>query len=374
MKNLETSPHTKREKHSSTPLKNLLKTLCFLALCIIIFLGLNHIYRIPYEKDSHMEETVQRYNAIYKEPENTWDGVILGTSITDRGWVAPTAWHNYGITIYPLSTDSQPIILSTNILDEVRKRQDIRLVVLELHGITSSAFNTKEPHVRRVTDNLHSTAARISASNHVLSFTNDHLGEESNLKDLDIWSLYFPFIKYHSRMDLTLEDLTSPVNKLKGVFTKKNLAFKSKAQKYPEVTAECAELTQTQIDFLDEIIEYVEKNDLEILFLSIPSGHKQSAQKEVNAALDYVAQKGYPSLNMNTEEIYEEISLDFSSDFYNKKHMNSMGAKKTTAYLSRYIAEHFDLEDKRGQEAYADWDKAYELYTDFYNTGWSKKQ
>lgn len=372
VKKLETTPHKTNRKHLDPRIANLIKALCFLALCTVLFLGLNLIYRMPYEKGSHMEETVQRYNALYKEKKNTWDGVILGTSITDRGWAAPAAWHDHGFTIYPLSTDSQPIVLSANILDEVRKRQNIRLVVLELHGITSSALNAKEVSARRVTDNLHSTQARIAACSHLFSFTNEHFGTESRLKDTDIWSMYFPFIKYHSRTDLTLEDLTSPTNEMMGVVTKKSLAFKSKPQAYPDITDESVPLTKAQTDFLDEITNYADENALEILFLSIPSGHKQSAQKEVNGALDYVAQKGYATLNMNTEEIYKEIGLDFSTDFYNKKHMNSMGAKKTTAYLSRYIAEHFDLEDKRGQEAYADWDKAYELYADFYRTGWSE--
>lgn len=352
-------------------MKNFLKTLVFLLLCAGIFLGLNYVYGIPYENGTHMQETVKTYNGLYNEPENTWDGVILGTSITDRAWVAPTAWNEYGMTIYPLATDSQPINLSTDILDEVRKRQDIKLVVLELHGILG--MNAGEIRVRRVTDNMQSTIARIKTVNHALAFAEENFGEESKLKDVDVLSLYFPFIKYHSRTDLRKDDFTHPGNETKGAVVAKKLAFRSKPQKTPTLSTACGTLTETQTAFLDEFMEYADENGLEILFLSIPSGHKTAQQEVVNAALDYVAKKGYSTLNMNTEEVYEEIQLDFSTDLYNKKHLNSLGAQKTTKYLSRFIHENFDLTDKRGQEAYQSWDDAYETYMNIFNTEWAKK-
>lgn len=337
-----------------------------------IFFGLNHIYRIPYEKGSHMEEDVKSFNSLYKEPKNTWDGVILGTSITDRAWVAPNAWAEYGMTIFPLCTDSQPIILSASILDEVRKRQDIKLVVLELHGILS--MNPQTVRVRRVTDNLHSDLARIQAVHTAYRFARDNYGENAGISSSDLWDLLFPFIKYHSRTDLKIEDFTSPVNEVKGAFVAEKLAFRSKPRSYPKVSKDCGTLNQIQLDFLDDFMEYCDTHDLEVLFLSIPSGHNRKNQETVNAALDYAAKRGYPTLNMNTSEVYTEINLDFSTDFYNKKHANSLGAQKTTAYLSRYIDDHFDLEDKRGQEAYKSWDTAYETYTKFFNAGWAKKK
>ena len=45
--------------------------------------------------------------------------------------------------------------------------------------------------------------------------------------------------------------------------------------------------------------------------------------------------------------------------------MNVGGAEKYTKYMSKYLADRYDLPDHRGQEGYESWDEALEKYKDF---------
>ena len=97
---------------------------------------------------------------------------------------------------------------------------------------------------------------------------------------------------------------------------------------------------------------------------------EEEEQIELNNIVQYLEGKGATVLNLNTEEKYKEIGVDFSGDFYNEGHMNSRGAAKYTEFLAGYLNENYDFEDKRGQEGYQGWDEAYEKYVKFYEEGW----
>ena len=96
-----------------------------------------------------------------------------------------------------------------------------------------------------------------------------------------------------------------------------------------------------------------------------------NAQGEINAAFEMAREYGQDVLNFNDERLYNELGMEFDSDYYNSMHLNSKGARKVTEYLGNYIAENYDFKDKRGQEEYKSWDEAYELYEQYYETGWA---
>lgn len=75
---------------------------------------------------------------------------------------------------------------------------------------------------------------------------------------------------------------------------------------------------------------------------------------------DMIQSYGFQYLNAN--EYYDEMNLDFSTDFYNKNHVNLFGAKKYTEFLEKYISQNYNLENHKGDPAYASWDEAYQEF------------
>ena len=359
----------------------------FRAVLFFVVLGmvlscLIRVFGIPLERDTW---NMTRFNEFYEEPKNTWDCVIIGTSCVDRGWAAPVAWHDYGMTVYNMATGAQPIILVTGILEEVRKTQDVKLAVVDIRGARLDDLHLPEARIRRVTDAMKYSLNRQKMVKRTLDFYKDFYTREgvrdvfgtenadAKLAELDEASFYFPFLKYHSRWETGLNqtDFVKQVTDTKGVFDYDERAFLVKTIKKHELCTDVtAELLDIQKEVLDEILEYGEDTDLEILFISTPVSMRKKEQIELNNIRQYLEEKGASVLNFNTEEKYEEVGLDFSADFYNRYHLNSRGAMKFTKYLAGYLNENYEFEDKRGREEYRDWDKAYENYVKFYEEGW----
>lgn len=322
----------------------------------------------------------QRFGQFYSEPENTWDCVMVGASCVDRQWVAPIAWKDYGMTAYPMNTARQPLILAVNVLKEVREKQDVKLAVVDIRGIRMAALKPGDVQMRNILDNMRYSKNRYEAVKKMISFYKTYFARddvkdgEKMLKKLDEASLYFPFLKYHSRWKTGLyeSDFVGVTSDMKGVYELK--AFDVENVKPTKVLDERKELNELQISVLDEIMDYGKETGLEILFVSSPSQLTKNEQPEITAAVDYLESKGANVINFNTDEKYQEIGIDFSQDLYNGHHLNSRGAVKFTNYFAKYLHEHYQFEDKRGREEYKDWDEAYENYVKFYEAGWKKAE
>ncbi len=82
-----------------------------------------------------------------------------------------------------------------------------------------------------------------------------------------------------------------------------------------------------------------------------------------NTLAGILEKEGFDYVSYNTPEADEEYNFyrgaEFS-DFYNAAHVNYYGAEKYTAIFAEYLAEHYDLPDRRGEEAVKkDWDGIY---------------
>lgn len=359
-----------------------LKAISFFVVLGIVLGSVVRVFGIPLERPVW---NVTRFNEFYEEPRNSWDGVVLGTSCIDRGWVPPLAWNEYGMTVYNMATNGQPTILCTGLLEEIRKTQDVKFAIIDIRGARVSCLSAKEAQIRRVTDAMKYSVNRQKLVKKILDFYQEFytrkevrnaIGDEKadrKWAELDKASLYIPFLKYHSRWATGLNeaDFVKQVSDMKGVFDNEKGPFNVKEVTDPNVVENVTtELLDAQKEILDELLEYGKDTDLQLLFVSMPVFTGKEKQGELNSLIRYLEEKNATVLNFNTEEMYEEVGLNFSEDFYNKHHMNSRGAMKFTKYLAGYLKENYDFEDKRNREEYRDWDEAYEKYVKFYKEGW----
>lgn len=132
--------------------------LFLLVLSIFIWIA-NSVIGMP--KDADIAQNRQRFNELYSEEKNTWDGIIIGTSFAHRAWSAPASWEEYGMAVYPMATDGQPFVLSANIIEEVRKYQDISFAIVELQGTRPKTLQASDARMRKVTDNMRMSLNRI---------------------------------------------------------------------------------------------------------------------------------------------------------------------------------------------------------------------
>lgn len=312
--------------------------------------------------------TTGRFRAFYNdEKKDSWDGVFLGSSVVERAWVAPMAWNDSGIALYCMSTDSQPMVLTTKILEEVQKKQDVDFVVIDIRGIRSTKDELKDFKIRRLTDNLRYSSKRTEILNTSFQYIEDYNKDKSILEEK--MSFYFPLLKYHSRWnELDSKDFVKPDTHMKGVY--EVTAFDTTPLPVPKLTTKSGGLKEGQLDILNEMIQYGKEHNLQLLFTSMPAPLRTKEQMQINQAFDIIEESGFPGINFNTKELYDTLEIDFATDYYDKTHVNSKGARKVTKYMTEYLTEHYDYKDKRGDKAYQSWDKAFEKYEDFYLEGW----
>ena len=61
--------------------------------------------------------------------------------------------------------------------------------------------------------------------------------------------------------------------------------------------------------------------------------------------------------------VSQDDTVDYAVDCMDARaHLNASGAKKATDFLGRYIAQHYDVPDRRGQEGWRDWEEDSAVY------------
>lgn len=319
-------------------------------------------------KDEDIVLNTRRFNSLYAEEENTWDGIFIGTSLADRAWAAPLAWEEYGMAVYPMSTDGQPFVLSTSIINEVLKYQDISFVMVELHGLRPKTLKASGERVRKVTDNMKLSSNRFEAISKVLEHMDQWYPGFYDDTFINRLSYYIPFLQYHKRTtsdgEFYLEDIWAGTSEMKGVYAAERHVA-SRVTKYSASDAYIEPVDEAQ-ELLDELFAFAEEKDIQLVFITTPTGMSEEVRGYANGAVQYVKEHGYPVLNFYDESVVEECGIDGENDFIDMKHLNTAGAYKFTQYVGAWLKENFEITDHTGDTDYESWDEAFEQYQVFY--------
>lgn len=294
----------------------------------------------------------QWIQGFHQERENSLDAVYVGGSNVYAFWMSPVAWENYGITVYPLASNAQPVVAAEYFIREARKTQPDALYIVSLIN-TSCGFSESVLHC--MLDYFPYTRERLELTKMLLD-NGDYEGAER-------MEFYFPLLRYHSRWsELCKDDFSYEVDGLKG------------GSQYPlylensQNISGAYRLSEKRLDLEDysmqalmSLLEYGEKENVKLLFVRPPQAKTdETVIARCNTYLDIVQEHGYPVLDMLSRT--DEIGLDLTRDWYNEPHVNCHGSVKMTDYLCRYLMENYGFEDKRGDPAFSDWDEAFEKY------------
>lgn len=349
------------------------RAVSFILLFLVIFHSMNKVLIRQMSDEDNLSRV---YSMYHTERDNSWTGTIIGASTVYNGWAAPVAWHESGYAIYPSSWPSMSFVFDLNIIKEVQEKQGTDFFIVDIRNLRSLTDYYKEKYIRYVLDSMPMTQNRTDAIERGLNMLEELHGEGA-VQD-DKLSYYISFFKYHSRWSmLQKSDYVKVESIMKGALQEPGHAFGIKPVKKlsHRLTDECDPLNKLQEKYLTELLDYAKENNLKMLFISMPVARFDGNELKVqNEAFRIIESYGYPTINFNTEEMYEELDLDFSTDYQDRRHLNSKGARKFTTYLTKYIQENFDLEDLRGKEEYKDWDEAWETYDAFYTEGWAAKE
>ncbi|MCM1385928.1 MAG: hypothetical protein NC231_01260 [Bacillus sp. (in: Bacteria)] len=328
--------------------KQLLQSIIFIGIFLAALIPVSYIVRTN-------GDVKDRFSGFYAQKDDTLDIIMIGSSPVFPYYSAPMLWGETGIAAYPLSSNLQRPAAMKYLVKEAQKTQSPSLYIFEMRMYTMEDAGLTEnmAYTRGVTDNLKYSENRVEAIQALVPETEEKL------------SYYIDLFKYHTNWKMFA--LSSEwnnwryekENSLKGFFVKDEVG------PTPMPTAGGMEgkleIPDEQEAYLRDLLQYLQENKLQALFIVSPYGESMEEQQMFNYMGGIIEEAGYQFLNMNN--CYDEIGIVFEEDFADYgSHTNAVGAQKCTAFLEKYLLDNYNFADKRGDDSYASWDAAYELW------------
>lgn len=340
----------------------LLRAVLFLLLFGVLFCTVSYILR-PYSGSASRKNLC----GFYAEEDNTLDIVCIGSSAVFTFWEPMEFWHDYGVTSYNFATGTMPPQVIKYCIKEIQKTQNPSLYIIDLRpfSVAEAGYYLKrevanmdhEVPLRNVTDNFKYSLNRWDMIRNCVPDFEDRM------------TYYLDILKYHSEWN-RLVDTQSLLfarndahDSLKGF----KLVPSAKAVKFADHSDDenRQPLSERLEPIFRDLLDYCKEEDLQVLFL-VNTYCQTKAHKEMyNYAGDIIEEYGFDFLNTN--DYYQEIGMDFEKDYYDKSHVNIFGADKYTDFVGKYLMENYSFQDKRGLEAYSDWDEDYAIWTEQVN-------
>ena len=334
---------------------NIVKTVAFLLILALLFLFFTYLFR---DTSVFKREIILNY---YTEPEDTLDVVVIGSSNVIRYWDPLLAWKEYGITSYNFATTAMKDGTYLAALKEALQTQSPELVIVEtrLFGRNDSV-KPETIGARHLLDCLDYDLDRLQG----VKYYCDTL----NIPWYEAIDLYIDLMYYHTNYDalLTRKNWSMADNRIeRNDGLSKGYAPLGKVCAFEDpsanLTEEAAQLDPAAEKFLVDILEYCQQENIQLLLVASPIVTNSSEARRSNGVGLIAEQYGVPFLDTNRH--YDELGIDFSTDFGDSHHMNIWGATKFTNFIANYLKEHYDLPDRRNDPDYAAlWETAYETY------------
>ena len=120
-------------------------------------------------------------------------------------------------------------------------------------------------------------------------------------------------------------------------------------------TLSASDIHEINEPYLYELLDYLETQEYEVLFISTPEARTQLEAERINTLCSIVSERGFDTLVCPTDETYDRVN-----DFYNDAHTNYYGAEKFSAFLAEYLDSNYDLPDRRNDEKCSAWIGKYD--------------
>lgn len=289
----------------------------------------------------------------YEEREDSLDAVYIGSSNCYAFWNSAFAFKNYGICVYPYSSNGQPFYAAEYLIKEAGKTQKDAVYVVNINTV----FDDTVPF-----DHFHNLINVMPNSLNKLQMIN-HLRYMGGYSLEDSWEYYFPIVRFHSRWnEVNSDDLKTQLSKLKGA-TATPLYLKNVVDvtKQYVTSDKIGELPEKVIESTNSLLDYCDKEKIKVVFVTVPQAVNEKARIErYNALNKLIEDRGYDVLYL--QDKIDEMGINLEVDYYNGEHTNIHGSIKFTNYLSEYLIEKYGFKDKRGDKDYKDWQTALEEY------------
>lgn len=319
----------------------------YILFAIIVVLTVIGLDKVLSWKDTS-GEYLSSYKQLYATDDNLIDVVFTGSSHCYCGVYPAVLWKEAGISAFDMAVSGQDLNSTYHSLKELLKTQSPKVVYVDMYGSTFERLDKN-------TGNEYRNYLSMKISKNYFDNINGYFPEDER-KD---YYLRFPII--HTRYkELRKYDFITKENNNFGrgeYFVWES--WEQNVNHEPFADTECAELSEREVKWLEDMVNLSKENNFELVFMVLPYSASVADQRKFNAIKAYSEENNIRFIDFNS--IRDEIGLEDSTDIIDGGHINAYGAQKVTAYLEKDM-QIYNLADHRGDEAYKLWDEDVQYY------------
>ncbi|MCM1155633.1 MAG: hypothetical protein NC314_02420 [Roseburia sp.] len=324
---------------------NIKRKIKILTGCIVTA-GLTIIF-IRYSADLLRQPNRDDIYTFFEDQKEDYEVLFFGSSHVKYGISPMELWHDYGIVSYNMGIESQVLPTTYWQMENILEYSTPKLVVIdcyylsELHKINERAHNSL--------DIFPLSRTKINAVFDLLK------NEETELTHMEfLWDYSF----YHNSWnELEMSDFVQNNTSRKGAGY---IVEIETGHEMTEIPGESKlEEDMIGVEYLKRMIEDCQNRGIDVLLTYLPFPAGELPQKEANTVYDIAARYGVNYINFLDMDL-----LNYDTDCSDDNHINLSGCRKVTDYLGKYIMEHYDVADQRGNDAYSIW---HADYADYHN-------
>lgn len=334
--------------------------------CLLLFCQLFATSdRILKEKTPH---GIQQTLAVYQQPKDTVDVLVLGSSHVFCGVNTAQLWKKYGIAAFDFASSEQALWVSYHYLLEFCKYQKPKVVVLDFY--TAAAYPEDYMYANAFLDD---SLYGMRFSPNKLALMAACFGD-----DPELWNKYFPnFSSYHDRYsmldDKDWEAALGYDAEEYTVFKGFEPLFEGTSVPTPNPdTEEVAPPSDKNILYLNKIADYTEAHGIELYITVVPynlnDSVEEGSEQHEDWRYNWLEQVWLPerqakgSTHICFDNVMRHIGdtgLDYEggrdlADY--SGHLSYRGSKRFSNYLGQELQARYDLPDHRDDPVWSSWD------------------
>lgn len=341
------------------------KCVAFLLVLALVLQGISFVC-IP-------SELIQEEIVLFEEqPEDSIDIAFIGSSTVFRYFSVMEVWNTYGITSMSYAASAMPSDFTISMMELAQDYHDPEVYVIDLRSVLSDEYRYKYYGTTGDSDDVDATINAFNLLQNPITKVNAVLNSiyVSDGQYMQIFSLLY---NHEGFLD-GVSNLIANGGMYESLDYKgdEQLIFQVVDMTYKYVDFEQMEedetytLTDTTVEYMIELFEYCDANDIQAYFIFSPYVNaRNDLDQEIRRELgELVETYGYPFTDYRSQ--LEDIGLDITIDFYNSSHVNAVGAKKFTIYAMEDILDTYEIVPDYSQEVVEDWDAEYVLWESYY--------
>jgi hypothetical protein len=283
-------------------------------------------------------------------PQNSVDVLFLGASSVYAGFHPPRLYEQTGMRSFNLGSALQPPLVVYYNLRETLTRHKPKVVVIDFSFLHTHPDPAHERHEVRYLKGYVDLQSK--------DLKKQYLQDAKNLNpEFDPLPYLIPFYRFHTRWkNLTEKDFTDNSNYREMMLGGQFVYTYKPLQTTDRQTDEIYQTDEQSKQVYDRLIQLCKEQDIAIVSV-LPWRNGTTVEQQL-LHKNHAEENRILFVNYNQTEVETAVGLNPSTDFYDDKHVNILGARKMTDYIGAYILE----QNLLTPEAYPEADELYQAW------------